>query len=81
MGPIQDRSKELLLPTDKGIVMARRMLQQAAEGLAQGIAPPALEPDAQQVRAAGVLLPKSQDPKAWAEDKLQQVAGKPVFSV
>ena len=81
MGPLQDRTKELLLPTDKAIVMARRMLQEAAEGLAQGIEPPALDASAQQVRAAGVLLPHGQDPKPWAKDKIQQVRGKPVYSL
>lgn len=81
MGPIQDRTKELLLPTDKAIVMARRMLQEAALGLEQGLEPPALQPAAQHVRAAGVLLPRSEDPKSWARDKIQQVRGKPVYSL
>jgi hypothetical protein len=81
MGPLQDRTQELLLPTDKAIVMARRMLQEAAEGLAQGQEPPALDASTQQVRAAGVLLPKGQDPKPWARDKIQQVKGKPVYSL
>ena len=31
MGPIQDRTRENLCPTDRGIVMTRRMLLQAAE--------------------------------------------------
>ena len=30
MGPIQDHAKEKLLPTDRAIVMARRMLYEAA---------------------------------------------------
>ena len=81
MGPIQDRTRELLLPTDKAIVMARRMLQEAAEGLAQGIEPPALDASTQQVRAAGVLLPKTEDPKPWAKDKIEHVKGKPVYSL
>lgn len=81
MGPIQDRTKERLLPTDKAIVMARRMLQEAALGLEQGLEPPALQPAAQHVRAAGVLLPRSEDPKSWARDKIQQVRGKPVYSL
>ena len=81
MGPIQDRTRELLLPTDKGVVMARRMLEQAALGLQQGIEPPALNSTEQQVRAAGVLLPKGKDPKPWARDKIQRVRGKPVYSL
>ena len=81
MGAIQDRTVEKLLPTDKGIVMARRMLEDAAMGLLKGIEPPALDATAQQVRAAGVLLPKAQDPKPWAKDKIEHVAGKPVYSI
>lgn len=83
MGAIQDRSRELLLPTDKGIVMARRLLEEASVGLANdpGFLPPALDATTQRVRAAGVLLPKAQDPKVWAKDKIEQVTGKPVFSV
>ncbi len=81
MGAIQDRTRELLLPTDKGVVMARRMLETAALGLQQGIEPPALDAAEQQVRAAGVLLPKGQDPKPWARDKIRHVRGKPVYSL
>jgi phthalate 4,5-dioxygenase len=81
MGAIQDRSKEKLLPTDKGIVMARRMLQDAALDLQKGISPPALDATTQQVRAAGVLLARDVDPKPWAKDKIEHVAGKPVYSV
>ncbi len=81
MGAIQDRTQEKLLPTDKGIIMARRMLEEAALGLANGIEPPALDASTQQVRAAGVLLPTTQDPKPWAKDKIEHVAGKAVFSV
>ena len=81
MGPIQDRTRELLLPTDKAIVMARRMLQEAAQGLEQGLEPPALEASSQLVRAAGVLLPRDQDPKPWGKEKIENVKGKPVHSL
>jgi phthalate 4,5-dioxygenase oxygenase subunit len=81
MGGIQDRTRERLLPTDKAIVMARRMLEEAALGLERGMQPPALDAAAQQVRAAGVLLPKTQDPKPWAKDKIRNVSGKPVYSL
>ncbi len=81
MGAIQDRTQEKLLATDKGIVMARRMLEEAAKALEQGQEPPALEAVTQAVRAAGVLLPVGQDPMTWAKDKIENVAGKPIFSV
>ncbi len=81
MGAIQDRTAERLLSTDKGIVMARRMLQEAAENLAKGIEPPALAAKSHSVRAAGVMLPKELDPKPWARDKIENVAGKPIYSI
>jgi phthalate 4,5-dioxygenase oxygenase subunit len=58
-GPIQDRTRENLVSTDNGIIMARRMLLRAARGLRQGMSPPALDPVAQRVRSAAVELPKS----------------------
>jgi len=81
MGTIQDHEAENLLPTDKAIVMARRMLQEAALGLAQGIEPPALDASQQRVRPAGVLLPKDQDPIEWAKANLSNSTDKPVFSL
>ena len=50
-------------------------------GLEQGNEPPALDASTQCVRAAGVLLPVGQDPKVWAKDKIENVTGKPVFSI
>jgi phthalate 4,5-dioxygenase len=57
MGPIVDRSRENLVGTDKGIVMARRRLLRAAKALAdQGTAPPGVDPAHQRVRSASVVL-------------------------
>lgn len=81
MGPIQNHEAENLLPTDKAIVMARRMLHEAAVGLAEGIEPPALDAEAQRVRAAGVLLPKEADPIEWASHELADSLAKPVHSL
>ena len=36
MGPIQDRTRENLVPTDQGIIMARRRLVAAANGIKNG---------------------------------------------
>ena len=36
---------------------------------------------AQHVRPAGVLLPKEQDPVAWAREQLADATKKPVFSL
>ena len=81
MGPIQDHEAERLLGTDKGIVMARKMLYEAAIGLSQGKEPPALEARAQRVRAAGVLLDRDADPVAWGKDKLAHGPDRPVYSI
>ena len=81
MGPIQDHEAERLLPTDKAIVMARRMLNEAALGLEEGLQPPALDSKAQRVRPAGVLLPKEQNPLEWANEHLADSTRKPVFSL
>ena len=81
MGVIQDHEAERLLPTDKGIVMARRMLCEAAQGLVQGIEPPALDAGKQRVRAAGVLLERAVDPAEWAKDHLADGLKHPVYSI
>ena len=57
MGPIVDRSKENLVGTDKGIVMARRRLMRAAKALQEHrTAPPGVDPAHQRVRSASVVL-------------------------
>ena len=81
MGTIQDLQREKLLPTDRGIMMARRMLHDAAVGLQQGLPPPALDANAQRVRAAGVLLPREQKPQDWARQHLDDASDQPVYSI
>ncbi len=81
MGAIQDHEAEHLLPTDKAIVMARRMLHEAALGLAEGVEPPALDASAQRVRAAGVLLDRSADPVEWAKERLTDGLNQPVYTI
>ena len=81
MGEIQNHEAERLLPTDKGIVMARRALHEAALGLAQGVEPPALDASKQRVRAAGVMLQHADDPVAWAAEHLADRLKHPVYSI
>jgi phthalate 4,5-dioxygenase len=81
MGPIQDHTKEKLLPTDRAIVMARRMLYEAATALQPDSEPPAINADQQRARAAGVLLPRDQKPQEWAKVHLVDAKNQPVYSV
>jgi len=81
MGPIQNHAEEKILPTDRGIVMARRMLYEAAIDLGKGATPPALNAAAHRVRAAGVLLDKAQDPVTWAKAHLANDLTKPVYTL
>jgi nitrite reductase/ring-hydroxylating ferredoxin subunit len=81
MGTIQNHEAEKLLPTDRAIVMARRMLYEAALGLEQGAEPPALDASQQRVRAAGVLLPLDQKPQEWAKVHLADGLTQPVYSL
>ena len=57
MGPIQDRSKENLVSTDNAIIMARALLQRAANSLATNSNPPGLAPQSHRVRSATFVLP------------------------
>jgi phthalate 4,5-dioxygenase len=81
MGPIQDHAKEKLLPTDRAIVMARRMLYEAAVAMGDGAEPPALEANEQRVRAAGVLLGRNVRPQEWAKTHLTGGLDQPVYSI
>lgn len=58
MGPVVDRSKENLVSTDNGIIMARRRLKKAVVALRdKGEMPPGIDPAHQRVRSAAVVLP------------------------
>jgi nitrite reductase/ring-hydroxylating ferredoxin subunit len=81
MGPVQNHAGEHLIPTDKAIVMARRKLERAARDLAQGIEPPALDPAAQRVRAASVLLDRKIHAPDWAKGALLDGLKQPVFTI
>jgi phenylpropionate dioxygenase-like ring-hydroxylating dioxygenase large terminal subunit len=58
MGPIVDRTKENLVATDNGIIMARHRLMKAAKDLKEkGATPPGVALAHQKVRSASVILP------------------------
>ncbi|TGD62116.1 aromatic ring-hydroxylating dioxygenase subunit alpha [Tabrizicola sp. WMC-M-20] len=59
MGPIVDRTKENLVSTDNGIIMARHRLKRAVTALMKsGATPPGIDPDHQKVRSVAAVLPK-----------------------
>jgi nitrite reductase/ring-hydroxylating ferredoxin subunit len=61
MGPIVDRTKENLVSTDNGIIMARQRLRKAVIALRdKGERPPGVVPAHHHVRSASVVLPKQE---------------------
>ncbi|MDB5546430.1 MAG: pht3, partial [Hyphomicrobiales bacterium] len=71
MGPICDRTKENLVGTDNGIIMARHRLMRAAKALREkGVLPPGLTAEDQKVRSAAVILPPDQHYKDAAREAL-----------
>jgi hypothetical protein len=71
MGPIVDRTKERLVSTDVGIIMARGRLILAAKALSEkGVLPPGVNPEHQRVRSASVILPPDQPFKIAAGEAL-----------
>ncbi len=76
MGPIVDRTKENLVSTDNGIIMARHRLMRAARELAEkGVTPPGVNVAHQRVRSASVILPPDQPFKDAAKEALTVRAG------
>jgi phenylpropionate dioxygenase-like ring-hydroxylating dioxygenase large terminal subunit len=61
MGPIVDRTKENLVSTDNGIIMARHRMLKAIKALTEkGVLPPGVDPAHHRVRSAAVVLSKDQ---------------------
>jgi len=70
MGPIVDRTKENLVSTDNGIIMARHRMLKAIKGLEAGAAPPGVETAHHRVRSAAVVLAPDQPFIDGAKDAL-----------
>ena len=61
MGPIVDRTKENLVSTDNGIIMARHRLLRAIKNLMEkDVEPPGIDVAHQRVRSASLILPPDQ---------------------
>ena len=82
MGRIVDRTTERLCTSDAAFIAARRTLLRAAESLADGGQTQiALEPEAQYVRSASILIPKGVPFAEGAAEALRAAPGKPFVSV
>jgi nitrite reductase/ring-hydroxylating ferredoxin subunit len=76
MGPIVDRSKENLVSTDNGIIMARHRLLRAVKALMEkDVIPPGVDPAHHRVRSASLVLPPEQAFKDAAKEALAVRAG------
>jgi nitrite reductase/ring-hydroxylating ferredoxin subunit len=72
MGPIVDRTKENLVSTDNGIIMARHRLLRACKALVdKGVTPPGVALEHQRVRSAALVLPPDQHFKEAAKEALK----------
>jgi phthalate 4,5-dioxygenase len=75
MGPICDRTKENLVSTDNGIIMARHRLMRAAKALVdKGTVPPGVDPEHHKVRSVSIVLPPDQ---AFKEGAKEALVGRP----
>lgn len=82
MGPIVDRTKENLVSTDNGVIMARQMLKKAVTALRdKSVTPPGVDPAHHRIRSVSVVLPPEQAFEDACQDDLTAVEGKPHTSV
>ena len=64
MGPIVDRTREFLGPSDKAIVTTRKLLEEAINTVADGGDPPGVAPTYYIIRSAQDTIPYDTD---WRE--------------
>jgi phenylpropionate dioxygenase-like ring-hydroxylating dioxygenase large terminal subunit len=82
MGPCVDRTRENLVSTDNGIIMARQRLLRAARALVEkGITPPGVDPAQHRVRSAALILRADESFSEAARDALMVRAGTPHASI
>jgi phenylpropionate dioxygenase-like ring-hydroxylating dioxygenase large terminal subunit len=81
MGPIQNRAKEHLVSSDRIIVMARRLLREAAVALHEkGVAPRGVDPSAHRVRSATTMLPANVAVLDAVKERLNAEPGTPYLT-
>ena len=76
LSDLAGRTKENLVSTDNGIIMARHRLMRAAKALVEkGTIPPGVDPEHHKVRSASVVLPPDQAFKDAAKEALTSRPG------
>jgi hypothetical protein len=71
MGPICDRTKENLVSTDNGIIMARHRLMRSVKAfMDKGTVPPGVDPKHHKIRSVSIVLPPDQAFKEGAKEAL-----------
>jgi phthalate 4,5-dioxygenase oxygenase subunit len=75
MEPIIDRSQEHLGPSDRVIILARRILLQAIKTVQEGGDPPGVNPSYYKIRAIERLLPVGAD---WRKELQAEIVGNSV---
>ena len=81
-GGVCDRSFEMLAPTDRGIMLARRKIFSAIEAFEKnGEIPQGVDPEHHKVRSVSVLLPKEEKFIEGADEALRVKEGEPHTSV
>jgi phthalate 4,5-dioxygenase len=81
-GGVCDRSFEMLAPTDRGIMLARRKIFSAMEAFEKnGEIPQGVDPEHHKVRSVSVLLPKEEKFIEGADEALRVKEGEPHTSV
>jgi phenylpropionate dioxygenase-like ring-hydroxylating dioxygenase large terminal subunit len=82
MGPIVDRSRERLVPTDAGIIKARQKLRKAVLALRdEGLTPPGVDPAHQRVRSIAIVLSHDESFVEACRDMTEVRPGQPHASV
>ena len=82
LSDLAGRTKENLVSTDNGIIMARHRLMRAAKALVEkGTIPPGVDPEHHRVRSVSIVLPPDQAFKDGAKEALVSRLGAPQTTV
>ncbi len=81
-GGVCDRTFEMLAPTDRGIMLARRKIFNAIEAFQnEGEIPQGVDPESHKIRSVSVLLPRAEKFIDGAKEALKVKDGEPHTSV